>query len=91
MMNLTVAELRMLAKLERDMDEGKQEYVISDSGGGRLAVSKSTMEKLMLKSGQRISDVLYTAILESHLEELNTLLKIPAHFPPAQDTPPDTP
>jgi len=70
-MNIEI--IRMLAKEERDMDEGKQEFVVYDNT--RVAVSKRTMELLMLKTGQSISNIIFKAILESHIKECKDKIK----------------
>lgn len=72
-MDFDLEDTRRLAKLERAMDAGEQEFVILN--GERVAVSKATMERLMLKSGQTISNQLMIAILESHIQECQDKIK----------------
>ncbi|KKL95227.1 hypothetical protein LCGC14_1856800 [marine sediment metagenome] len=62
---LTIDEMRILAGIEREMDAGKQSFVVWDSV--RLAVKSEIMERFGLKSGQTISFTMAGQILEAHL------------------------
>lgn len=54
-------EIKMLAEQQRDMDTGKQKYVVI--GGQRLAVAPEAMEEFGLVNGQTITDDIRIAIL----------------------------
>jgi hypothetical protein len=59
--------IRLLAKLEREMDGGEQPYVMFD--GGRAAVEKEVMKELSLQHGQTIDSTIFRRILELHREK----------------------
>lgn len=70
MSHFTPKELQGLARLERDMDQGRQPYVMWH--GDRLSVPHAIMESLQLVNGQIISDPLFTAITQeriAHVEQ----------------------
>lgn len=64
----TLEEYRMLAVVEREMDNGKQPHVVNK--GDRWAVSRDIMDELCLVSGQGVSDCLITKILEARMANL---------------------
>lgn len=55
----------MLAQLERDMDKGKQAYVVNR---GRLAITSEAMAHFELESGQTVSDSMVIEILKFNIE-----------------------
>lgn len=61
-MNLTQEEVRMLAQIERDMDSGKQLFVLLN--GERLAMLPEVVEFFALEQGQTISNGMYYEILK---------------------------
>lgn len=65
MHKFTDEEIKMLAQLERDMDSGKQPFVIC--GGHRTAIMPEMLHKFGLVSGQSVSDFLMMQILEAQL------------------------
>lgn len=58
-------EVKMLASVERDMDDGKQPYVVWQ--GGRLAVMSEAMEMFNLRSGQTVSNFIAGEIMKAHV------------------------
>lgn len=64
-MHLTTEQIRDLAKLERDMDAGRQPFVVW--GGQRRSVTPAVMTELGLEAGQTVSDALAEAILRAHI------------------------
>lgn len=62
-------EIRRLAAINRDMDNGKQPFVVWD--GSRLAVQLEVMELFKLVSGQTVSHTVAGVILEEHLKLLS--------------------
>jgi hypothetical protein len=62
---ITVEEFRMLAKIERDMDSGRQPYVIAL--GNRMAVQQLVMDEMGLVSGQTISHEMVIAVMQATL------------------------
>jgi hypothetical protein len=71
---ITTKDLKLLAKLERDMDEGKQPFVIY--GGGRLAVKEECMEEFGLKNGQTINPQIATKIFQWNLADCQAQMAI---------------
>ncbi len=69
MRELTDEEIRHLAAINRDMDTGKQSFVVWE--GGRLAVQPEVMELFKLVSGQTVPHTVAGAILEEHLKLLS--------------------
>lgn len=67
-MKFSNEEIKMPAQLERDMDNGKQPFVVSE--GGRTAVSVDCMEALGLEQGQTINQGIFEAILRYNLEQI---------------------
>ena len=55
-MNLTDEQIRMLAGLERDMDSGKQPYVVV--GGFRCAFPGDLLAELGIQSGQTVTEIM---------------------------------
>ena len=62
---LTTEEIRMLAKVERQMDAGEVPFVVC--GGHRMTVQQVVMEELGLESGQTVSHEIAGAILNANL------------------------
>ena len=71
----TVEDIQMMAKQERDMDTGKQPYVL-DKCRNRWSVMPGVMEELGLVSGQTVSDCIITAILGSSLASIQALIAL---------------
>lgn len=65
---MTLEEMKMLAKCERDMDAGKVMYVLY--GGQRMVVPKETMTYFELQMGQTVSAEMVTMILEKNIADL---------------------
>lgn len=64
-MKLTVEDIKALAGLERDMDAGRQPYVMM--GGSRLSVMPEVMEELGLETSQTINHSIFIAILQAQI------------------------
>ena len=71
---LTVDEIRMLADIERRMDNGEQPYVLVD--GSRMAVEPDIMKELGLVKGQTISKTIALAVREACLVSLKMQLDL---------------
>ena len=74
-MNLTMKEIQGLAQLERDMEAGKQAFVL-DSKGNRWAFSKDVLLECNIQSGQMISDGLLRQVMRVNIANLDTKLAI---------------
>ena len=61
-------EMKKLAGIEREMDAGKQSFVVWE--GVRLIVRSEIMERFGLKSGQTISFTMAGQILKANLESI---------------------
>lgn len=70
-MELTLEQIRALARLERKMDSGEQPYVVAE--GGRMSVGAEEMEALGLKNGQTISNAIAIAICKETIKNLEAL------------------
>lgn len=66
----TPEQLRLLAKAERDMDDGSLPFVWNR--GQRFAVASEAMAHFDLRSGQTVSDVLVVAILQWTIAQLES-------------------
>ena len=64
-MNLTLDQVRELARLERDMDAGEQPFVILN--GMRIAVMPEIMRHFELVTGQTISMTLCMEITQASI------------------------
>ena len=62
-------DIRMLAKLERDMDEGRQPYVRLAGCTQRVSIDADTMAHFGLALGQTVTDVIWMAILQYKLSQ----------------------
>ena len=62
---LTTEEIKMLAKVERQMDAGEVQFVVWE--GGRMAVQQVVMDELGLESGQTVSHEIAGAIFKANL------------------------
>ena len=67
-MNLTVEQIKMLAKAEVMMDRGEKPFVIF--GGNRMIMDDQVMEKLGLQSGQTINWDIFGAIQQENLQRV---------------------
>jgi hypothetical protein len=65
-MDLTAEQFQMLGKLERDMDEGKQPFVMNR--GQRWAMLPEAMKTFSLSTGQTVSDAMILGILQFNIE-----------------------
>ena len=63
---LTDEHVRMLAEQDRDMDSGRQAFVMNK--GQRWAMIPEAMEHFGLVSGQSASDAVIMAVLRFNLE-----------------------
>ncbi len=70
-MQLSKKHMQALELIERDMDSGKQPFVIDSLGGGRLAVMHSAMDHFGLVSGQTVSGLMIIEICAFHLAEMS--------------------
>jgi hypothetical protein len=73
-MNLTVEQLRGLAKLERDMDSGEQPFVVS--GGERWAFSQDLLDECGVESGQTVSDGMICTLLKMSIANLQARIAL---------------
>ena len=71
---MNTLEIKMLAQVERDMDSGKQPFVIY--AGDRLAVMQETMDEIELVTGQTISKNIFVNLMQMQLAQLRTELAI---------------
>lgn len=62
---LTTEEIKMLAKVERQMDAGEVSFVVWN--GARMMVQEIVMDELGLESGQTVSHEIAGAILNANL------------------------
>ena len=62
---LSLEEVRRLALLERQMDEGTLAYVVYQ--GERCAMMPDVLEHLGLKSGQQVSSTIFHEIIKTNL------------------------
>lgn len=65
---LTLREVRMLARCEREMDRGDHPFVIAP-GGHRAAVTPEVLAHLGLESGQSASAQLMCEILNAQIAQ----------------------
>lgn len=72
--DFTLEEIQALAEIEQKMDAGEVPYVMWH--GQRLAVMEETFNLLKFKSGQTISDALFTLMLQTNISILQTQLTI---------------
>lgn len=70
MARFSLEDLRALAAVERQMDDGAVPWVRVDGVSGRASVSPRVMELLGLRSGQSVSWTLWGEILRLHLEHV---------------------
>ncbi len=56
----TTEQIRMIAEVERDMDQGKIPFVVCD--GQRVATSDECMDELGLEAGQTINSAIFQAM-----------------------------
>ncbi len=64
-MKLTIADIKMLAELERKMDSGEQPFVLWENQ--RWAFRPEILEECGVVAGQTISSVIYRALLEASI------------------------
>ena len=74
-MNLTMKEIQDLAQLERDMEAGKQAFVL-DGKGNKWAFDNDVIKECNIQSGQMISDGLLTQVMQVNIANLQTKLAI---------------
>jgi hypothetical protein len=67
--NFSLAEIRQLAEIERDMDSGRLPFVMH--AGQRLAVPRPILEELGLIAGQTVSDTIEAAITRRSAQRMN--------------------
>lgn len=70
--DLSVEEVTALAHVEREMDAGRQPYVMW--AGRRLAVMTEAMEMFQLQIGQTVDDAISLAIMKAHVAIIETRL-----------------
>lgn len=63
---LSPENIKALAEMERSMDNGKQPFV-RDHAGRRWAMPKQVLEMSGCVSGQTVSDVVMTSLLEANV------------------------
>lgn len=69
----TIEQLAMLAKVDRDMDSGKQPYVYNR--GERSAFSDELLNRFNIKSGQSVSDSIITKLTRAALKEVQQQIR----------------
>lgn len=74
--NFTIEDIAMLAKVERDMDAGRQPFVVNHCH--RLAVRQEIMDELGLEHGQTITDVIAIAICEANIRSIRAQIEMRA-------------
>jgi hypothetical protein len=74
-MKFTTEQIKELAQLERDMDSGKQPFVVGIDGQ-RWAFCKEVMDEFGCVSGQSANHILIAALLECSLATLRALIAI---------------
>lgn len=67
-------QLSVIAECERDMDSGKQPFVVNR--GGRWAFSTDELEPLGIVSGQTVNDLLLRELLERRVANLTAKIAI---------------
>ena len=67
-MNMSVDEIKILAKLERDMDTGKQPFVVCD--GQRWAFDYEILVPCGVKSGQTVFASLLTQLIKMNTDRI---------------------
>lgn len=65
-MNFTNEQIRMLAEIDRDMDSGKQPFVL-DSKGFRFPFPADVMEQCGVESGQTACESVIIALMQANL------------------------
>ena len=73
MSEFTREDIRMLAQCERDMDSGKQMFVVL--GGSRMALTSECAEALGLVSGQTINALIFEAMLRWQIADLEAKIE----------------
>ena len=73
-MNITDEQMKMLAQLERDMDSGKQPYVVHQ--GERLAFRKGLLDECGLESGQSVSSAILLELMKRSLAHVEVELAL---------------
>ena len=71
-MNLSEDMARGIASVERDMDSGKQPFVIYN--GGRWAVTAGAIDALGLTCGQTVSAAMIDEILKFNISSIKTAI-----------------
>lgn len=74
MQPFTTEEIKALAQTERDMDSGKQTFVVMHAQ--RLAVSAHVMEELGLENGQNVSPFLAQEINKAAHASVQSLIQL---------------
>ena len=74
-MNLTMKEIQDLAQLERDMDSGKQAFVL-DGQGNKWAFDNDVIKECNIQSGQQISDGLLSQVMQVNLAKIQAKIAI---------------
>ena len=74
-MTLTIEEIRFLAESERNTNSEKQSFVV-DTQGNRWAFSKDVLLECNVESGQEISDLLLTQVMEINIAKLQAEIAI---------------
>lgn len=74
MTNLSLGQIKQLAKLEQQMDSGETPYVCL--GSNRLTMKPEAMTQFGLKTGQTISDVIFREILNFNIAQCRIQLDV---------------
>ena len=73
-MVLTVEEVKMLAKCERDMTSGEQSFVVGKEG--RWAFSREVLEECGVVSGQVVSQKIINILMRMSLAKLRVQIAL---------------
>jgi hypothetical protein len=73
---MNVEQIRMLAEMERKMDDGTAPFVRPAGSRERMAVMPVVMAELGLVSGQTVTDAIVIAILEAQVAALTAQIAV---------------
>lgn len=67
-------DMHLLAEIERDMDAGRQPYVVY--GGSRMAVEPDQLQEFGLVSGQTINHTIARALMEWRVAKIQAAIAL---------------
>ena len=73
-MNLTTEEMKGLAQQERNMENGKQPYVMNRNG--KWAFPAELLDECGIVSGQSVSDAMIQTLMQRSLANLSVKIAI---------------